>query len=416
MSWKILLEGPLADAAVRSVHEIADALEQGAPDASDPSYAYGHAGIALFFGYLAAAFNDERAASLADEHLEKAVDGLSEQVPPAGFFLGPTGVAWTNQHLEELLSGASPAPDMSEDLDAWIAETVRSTPWRGDYDLVFGLVGLGCYALDHPDRHFAAEILEEIVCRLSELALERGGRITWWTSPAELTPPLVTQYPDGCYNLGLAHGIAGVIGMLGRAVGAGFGSEAARRLLYGAVASLLVHRRLDDGGSSFPGRVAVKQVDTPVSCRSAWCYGDPGIAVSLLVAARSTAEPDWEREAIRIAFRDCARPTIETGVADATLCHGAAGLGHLYNRLYQATGYREFAHAGRGWLEKTLSMRRADQGVAGYANWWPETRDWRKMQGMLVGAAGIGLALISATAALEPAWDRPMLMAIPALS
>ena len=51
-----------------------------------------------------------------------------------------------------------------------------------------------------------------------------------------------------------------------------------------------------------------------------------GLLVSLLLPAVQSA-------------RAAARRTLETaGVQDHGLCHGSAGLGHLFNRIYQASG------------------------------------------------------------------------------
>ena len=76
--------------------------------------------------------------------------------------------------------------------------------------------------------------------------------------------------------------------------------------------------------------------------RTAWCYGDPGIAAALLLAGRAMDEPAWEREALDLARTVARRPAGNCGVNDAGLCHGAAGLGHLLNRFYQATGDPSF--------------------------------------------------------------------------
>jgi hypothetical protein len=306
VSWKPLLVGALADAAWDSVLAIAEALEDTTSEIQDSSYANGHAGLALFHGYLAAARDDERFADLAEAHLREAIDGLFHQAPPAGFFLGPTGVAWTNQHLEELLTGGA-ATNVNEELDEWIADTVRSTPWRGDYDLVFGLAGLACYALDHPDGEFGAAVIASVVDRLDELAEWNDTGITWWTPPLRLFSPVREEYPEGYYNLGAAHGVAGVVGILGRACGAGLGRGLARRLLDGGVAWVLANKRADDGGSTFPSFLAPQPVGATASCRSAWCYGDPGMVAALLTAARAVGQPEWEREALAIARRDCAR-------------------------------------------------------------------------------------------------------------
>ncbi|HEX7277236.1 MAG TPA: lanthionine synthetase LanC family protein, partial [Acidimicrobiales bacterium] len=86
-----------------------------------------------------------------------------------------------------------------------------------------------------------------------------------------------------------------------------------------------------------------------------------------------------------------ARPIQDAGVVDAGLCHGAAGLLHVSNRLYQATGDERQAAAARRWLEPALTLP-----VAG--------------AGFLEGRAGVGLALLAATTDVEPEWDRILLL------
>src|SRR5262249_61152253 len=96
-----------------------------------------------------------------------------------------------------------------------------------------------------------------------------------------------------------------------------------------------------------------------------WCYGDPGVAAALLGAARGVAEPGWEAAALAIARRAAERPSAEAGIKDAALCHGCAGLGHLFNRMSQATGEPELAEAARAWFERTLAMRHPGRPLGG---------------------------------------------------
>ena len=98
------------------------------------------------------------------------------------------------------------------------------------------------------------------------------------------------------------------------------------------------------------------------------------------------------------------------------LCHGAAGLGHLFNRMFQATGQQCLAEASRFWFERAIGMRRPGRGIGGYEAW--AIRDdgemtWQADQGLLVGAAGIALAMMAATSDVEPAWDRMLLVDVP---
>lgn len=124
----------------------------------------------------------------------------------------------------------------------------------------------------------------------------------------------------------------------------------------------------------------------------------------------------WWRLALRIAQQAAARPPEQAGIRDAGLCHGAAGLGHLFNRMYQATGAPALRDAARFWLVRTLEMRQPGCGIAGFAAYrhpGSETLRWMGHASLLIGAAGIALALLAAATPVEPAWDR-MLLASPA--
>jgi lantibiotic biosynthesis protein len=412
MSWKPLLEGATAAAAAEAVRSIAEALQQDEPAAIGHSYGYGHSGLALFYGYLSVASGEERFAELAASNLSQAADAIPDWPCPLGLFLGLAGTAWASQHLDELLTGSASA-ETTEEIDEAVAEAVEVSPWRGDYDLVSGLAGLGCYALDHPDRAFSEVVVGQVVQRLEELAVERDGGFTWWTAPVLMPPEVAAQYPEGYLNLGVAHGVPGVIGMLGRACAQGLAEPRARRLLDGAVAWLLANRRPDDGGSSFTSYISPSEpTGSATVCQSAWCYGDAGVAAALLSAARSVGEPAWTREALAIARRDCADRPAGAQEIGTTLCHGAPGLGHLYNRLFQATGEETFAEAARGWFERALAMRQSGLGLAGFVGEPERDKDFTRF-GLQEGVAGIGLALLAATSSIAPDWDRPMLLAIP---
>src|SRR5262249_51780261 len=126
--------------------------------------------------------------------------------------------------------------------------------------------------------------------------------------------------------------------------------------------------------------------------------------------------PAWERAALAVALRSAARPPDQAGVRDAGLCHGAAGVGHLFNRMYQATGEPRLAEAARFWFRRALGLRQPDRGIAGFAAFMPEhdgQERWVDEPGLLTGAAGVALALLAACTPVEPAWDCVLLVSIP---
>jgi hypothetical protein len=220
------------------------------------------------------------------------------------------------------------------------------------------------------------------------------------------------RHPEGYYNLGLAHGVPGVLALLGAACAAGIRKETARPLADGAAAWLLAQEGAAGEGAGFPVWLAPGAPRAPA--RVAWCYGGLGIAAALLVAARGVGNGEWEREAVRIGLAAAERDPEQAGVRDAGLCHGAAGNAHLFNRMAQATGEPRFARAARFWLARALEMRRPDRGIGGFQAFRSpgagEPAGWVDEPGVLMGAAGIALALLAATTDVGPAWDRMLLV------
>jgi hypothetical protein len=324
----------------------------------------------------------------------------------------------TGRLLEPPASGED---DPGEEVAAALADYLGHSPWGDDYDLISGLVGLGVWAVERAPRSHGEEAAESITRRLGELAERRDGGITWHTPSERMLASEAATFPQGQYNLGVAHGVPGVIGVLGEMVAAGLAAGEASELLAGAVAWLLRHAQPEGSASRFAYSVRPDVGEAPPPSRLAWCYGDPGIAVALLVAARAAGEPEWERQAVATARVAAARPRDDGGVVDGGLCHGAAGLAHLYNRLFQATGDPLFKAEAVAWLERLLAQRQPGEGIAGWRAWRPigdlmrpdPQFGWVTDEGLLTGATGIGLALLGAVSPVEPAWDRILLASVP---
>jgi lantibiotic modifying enzyme len=428
--WRPLLQGEAQERALATVQSIAQALSnplQRALPADLPaeihgaaaaaSLSSGTAGLALFFAYLAQTPSDNGRDNDANHQaihfLEQAMEGVATAPMGPALHGGFTGVGWTVAHLTDRLFALGD-DDPNATFDDFLCTYVQRTPWPSDYDLIGGLVGIGVYALERLPNPSAVACLTNVIARLDELAEHNSQGITWRPPPA-LLPALQRRHcPNGYYNLGLAHGIPGIIAFLGCAYRAGIATAQTRRLLTGAVDWLLAQQITTADGPRFSSWVAPDYA--PQVARHAWCYGEPGIAAALLSAAHSLQEPTWEAVALTIARRSATCPPDRAGVLDACLCHGAAGLGHLFNRIYQATGDATIGDAARFWLEATLNLHQPGQGIAGYLTYEPEegsTNPWVAQSGFLTGAAGIGLALLAATTDIAPEWDRTLLLAIP---
>jgi len=146
---------------------------------------------------------------------------------------------------------------------------------------------------------------------------------------------------------------------------------------------------------------------------------DPGVVLCLTVTAQALGDPELEREALAIALESAQRPVEQTGVRDAGICHGSAGLGHIYNRLYQVSGEATFKEAATSWFTHTLRMRRPGEGVAGFLFWSTPTGQeqdlsWIADKSLLNGVTGTALALLAAAQPHSPMWDGLLMASIPA--
>jgi len=398
MQWKPILQGSLRDRALDTVWALADALFDTEADpyrGREASLAHGNAAVALFYGYHAKAHKGHGYKELAIAFLARALRSVSSPQESPALYCGTTGVAWVAAHLQDEAGHGTCLPEWT---DTALLQMLNQSDGGCGVGLFGGLVGQATYALERFPRPEAIRVLEQVVERLERSAVwsERGVA---WLTPADQVPEERRQEaPTGGYDLSLAHGMAGVIGLLSQIFALGVAEQRVSRLLRGAVSYIFSHRLDDSSPASFPTWITPDQ--RPVTSGNHSCSGDVGIAAALLMAARAFKEPSWEREALAIARRAAGRPPALYGVKEPGFCHGTAGLAHLFNRMYQATGDQELQRAARFWIEQTLALRGPKGPMAGY----PADR------GLVRGAAGVALALLAAATSVEPSWDRVFLL------
>lgn len=423
--WQPIATDALAEQAQEAIDAIATELRADpfpAPDQLDrssdrsahraaryASLALGRVGPALFFAYLDRTRSANGLRKLAQALLTEAATSTPGTESDGSLHFGTAGIAWTASHLGVNLLTAG-GDDLGHIVDAHVQSHLEAATGWEMFDLVCGLVGLGVYALERLPAPEAVVSLGRVIGRLDDLAERQGAGMTWTSIPS-LMPPRHRKAPSDYYDLGVAHGVPGVVGLLARACAAGVAVDIARPLLDGAVRWLLAQQLPTGAGSRFP--LWIVPGTKPPATDLAWCYGELGIAAMLLMAAHCVAEPSWEREALALARAAAERTNDSPAFRDAQLCHGAAGVGHLFNRMFQATGEPWLKRAALQSFGCTLALRRPGEKLAGFsALGRPRAGTVPRVahRGLLHGAAGIGLALLAATSSVEPAWDRVLLL------
>jgi class I lanthipeptide synthase len=398
--WQPVLEGIDAERARDAVAAIAADLDRVGID--DPSLGAGQAGIALLHVYRARAGVDGAAAQ-AEQALDRALAAIDARAT-ASLFAGLPGVGWVMQHAGDQLDCA---PDALADLDAAVFRLLEG--WRSDlgYELLHGLVGIGVYALERLPDSAAARAVDRVVDLLAEWAERTADGATWRSPPdgPNLRDEERPDNPAGCVVLGIAHGMAGVLGFLAGAHAARPGAADTRELLADGVHWLLAQESRG-GERCYPMRVGTRL--RPIPWTDGWCHGEPGLACVLVRAGLAADESSWIATGRELAVLAAARALDGD---DLSFCHGTLGRAHLYNRIAQATGDQRLREAAVAGYRQVLDRRRPGQGIGGY----PVVDAFGGSPTSLArGAAGIALGLLAAVSAVEPAWDRLFLIQPPA--
>jgi hypothetical protein len=414
--WRPLLSGEAAARALAAASDVAAVTSRGAtyyPDnleaegfqVVENALSGGRAGQCLLHAYLALHGAGDAHADTAIDLLDQATDAAAGLRLSASLYLGFPGIAWAAAHLAGRLF-AEEEDDGNREVDEILWRALSRSSWEGTYDLLTGLVGLGVYALERLPRPSAVRCLEGVIGQLAGRAEHTPEGATLFSPVASLPPQYQKEFPAGAYVLGMAQGIAGVIALLGSACRAGVATREARPLLAAMVAWLLARERPPDRSDRFP-HYHFPGVE-PFPSGLGWRMGDLGITASLLVAARGAGEAAWEAAARRIALAAAERRPAEGESPGPGLGDGAAGIGHVFNRLYQATGELELGKAAHFWFGHALALREPGTGIAGFRV--PYRGALLDEPGLIRGATGIGLALLAAVSHVDPAWDRVLLI------
>ncbi|MDD5719563.1 MAG: lanthionine synthetase C family protein [Candidatus Krumholzibacteria bacterium] len=363
----------------------------------EPSLSGGLGGGILLNRYLHLVDPDSLYEPEAERYLDRLM-AMVDRLPLTHFYGGTVGVAWLLTHLAHL---DGEEPDIV-DLDDILVAVLRE-PWQGTYDLVGGLVGVGFYGLERLPHENGRELLDLAVRRLGDLAVAGVDGTAWFTPPQFVPPLQIGAYPDGYHNLGLAHGVPGCIRLLAEAARVDVQADLAVRLLDDSVPWLLHHVQRDGDRWTLP---AYAEGSGRPHARLAWCYNELGAMTAVYAAGEVRGRVDWSKTAAAILRSTCGLPVEQSGCRDACLCHGAAGVAHIYQVMADEIGDEVLRREAERWFGATLEMGKPGSSCGGYRYFHVDgdsgTQTWDPRPGFLEGAAGIGLALLAA------AWDVPM--------
>ncbi|MCL2290901.1 MAG: lanthionine synthetase C family protein [Bacteroidetes bacterium] len=325
---------------------------------------------------------------------------------------GLAGIGWLYEYLSQRKIINYDTNIILEDPDIYLEKTLKNFMLENNYDFLHGGVGVVLYFTKRvAKKKELIPVLAQFVEDLEHISIKQEDEAIKWRSF------LLRHTNNQVYNISLSHGMSSIVSILSKLYKIeGIDKEKTEKLLRGAVQYILAQEIDKNKYGSYFTYYALESTSHISKSRLAWCYGDLGIASVLFQAGKALRENVWIDKALEIfIFAATMRQNLEDDlVKDAGLCHGTAGIGHIFYRMWWNTKLPEFKDAADYWFQETLKMATFKDGVAGFKAFemqMPEGEPrWINKYEFLEGIAGINLAMLTYYYEMDPAWDECLLL------
>lgn len=372
------IQDRLEDIAKHVIHEISDSrsnvnINMGLFD--------GGFGILLFLAYYKRYKNNQIANNAFNYYSRTLLKEFGNSIPSSHTYCsGISGILLLIRYLQRRNMLHIDISEAEGLLEHYILECMYKDFDRQSFDFMHGALGIGFYFIEKKEYQY----VNYIVNFLFELA-EKDHSNMKWKSVLYNNPTI--------YNISLSHGMSSIIMFLCSAHQC-VHNDRIMPMLRGAIRYIFLQEiNLNKYGSFFPPFSVEVSIQ---KSRLAWCYGDLGIALSLLRASEIIQDTDVRNKAMDILYFSTTRLDLkENNVTDNCICHGAAGLYMIFRRVYLDTGDILFNQTADYWLQQIINspIHIKNDNLS-----------------LLNGISGVGLVLISFLMNDQQDWDSFFLL------
>lgn len=287
------------------------------------------------------------------------------------------------------------------------------------YDVIQGLSGIGRYLLeDLSFPHFletATDICKALVRLCQPLYVNKYWVPGWLLSPKDPLNARNKKDLRGNFNLGLAHGVPGILAFFAIASLRGIVIDGQKEAMFRIATWIREKSHLENGAIRWPYSISwEKEISGELStetCRDAWCYGVPGVARSLFLAGKAMQDEKLKSFALQAFGGIFFRTREEWLIPGPMLCHGVAGLLMTTIEMAKEEGCVDLLPRVCELREILISYYHPefpfgfkDKELNSHGNYFE-----RDNPGFLEGSTGAALALLSASD-LKTDWALPLMI------
>lgn len=368
----------------------------------NPGLFMGDAGLSIFYYNLYLHTQDDIFYEKAFHYFQTAYHKITPH--QYNFSMGATGIMWLLNYYKKEDAFEIDYDEYLEQFDITVSKHMAD---QYDFDPMHGLLGIANYFLNR-NTPFANECIIDIINKLDTHKVVTDKGISW----------LSTDHVNGetveYVNLGYAHGLIAIGYYLSRFIARGIEKEKCEKMLTGTLNYIL---SVQDNSKEFrfPSHID-KQGNPSQAQRVCYCYGDLGIACGLTIIAQNTKDDQLLLKAKEAAeyIALVAISNIDK-IEDIGLCHGAAGNGYMFMKLYHWHQSSILQQAAIAQYNQLFNLKREGTGIAGYTSidFDLEKQAFYKKTdpGFITGVAGVGLSIISCLDnEINGEWDEILLL------
>lgn len=289
-----------------------------------------------------------------------------------------------------------------------------------DYDVIEGVSGIVNYLLLLPEEERINHLLNDALKFLVSVTndIERHNlKVPGWYIPSEhhFTEIEKELYPKGSFNLGLAHGISGIVIVLSKASLRGKVVDGQKQAIKKMVKFLIQFANKNENVLFWKNVISFEEFQEGKASnhidfkRDAWCYGTPGVCLSLIYAGKALEDTKY----IHLAIESLTESVKSLdGIFSPTFCHGYAGIIQILVSANEIIGQEYFDEQIKDLKNKMLSYYEPDYlyGFHSQESFLGHGQIPVNYMGLLDGTVGVCLTLLGINLAVKTKWREALVL------